>query len=638
MCGICGKLNFTQERVAELLLRKMASTLVHRGPDDDGVYVKGSVGLGHRRLSIIDLSPAGHQPMCNEDGTVWIVFNGEIYNFPALKDELIQKGHVFRSHSDTEVIVHLYEEEGPACVQKLRGMFAFAVWDEKNRSLFLARDRVGKKPLFYHLDDHCLIFASEIKAILKEPAVVVKPNHVAIHHYLTYQSVPAPFSAFEGIHKLPPAHYLLCKNGNVEIERYWNLSYLPKFDASTPAAIHNLEDELVERLKEAVRLRLISDVPLGAFLSGGMDSSVVVALMSQLMRQPVRTFSIGFHEKDYDELSYARLVANRFETAHTEFQVRPNAVEVLPKLIWHYNEPFADPSAIPSYYVSKLAREHVTVVLNGDGGDESFAGYERYVANELAMRFERIPAILRRRLLPVFARLLPASGGSNSFFWRLKRFAQMLSLTPELRNAQWVTHFNNETKSLLYTDDFKKKTAGNDSFDIILDRYARAEAEDFTDRTLYADVTLYLSETLLVKMDIASMANSLEARSPFLDHEIMEFAARIPSRLKLHNGKTKIILKNAFGNVLPKEIIARKKMGFGVPLDHWFRNELREMAYDILLGQRAMERGYFNKKYVQRILDEHAAGTWNWQYHIYNLLMLELWHRQFIDEVPVHGT
>ncbi len=632
MCGICGKINFTTEKVDESLIRKMASTLAHRGPDDDGVYTKGHVGLGHRRLSIIDLSPAGHQPMTNEDGTVWIVFNGEIYNFPALKAELEKKGHTFRSHSDTEVILHLYEEEGPECVKKLRGMFAFAIWSEKDKTLFLARDRVGKKPLFYGFDSHRLIFASEIKAILQDPGFTVKPDLIAIHHYLTYQSVPAPYSAFEGIRKLPPAHYLVCRNGKIEIKRYWKLTYLPKFDVASPAAVRALEEELVHRLQEAVRLRLISDVPLGAFLSGGMDSSVVVALMSQVMKQPVRTFSIGFHEKDYDELHFARLIADRFETNHTEFQVRPNAVEILPKLIWHYNEPFADPSAIPSYYVSKLARDHVTVVLNGDGGDESFAGYERYIANELAMRFERIPALLRKKALPIIARMLPTSRNPQSFFWRLKRFAQVLALSPELRNAQWVTHFNNEAKGSLYSDEFMKRTQGHDSYGIILDRYAEAEATDFVDRTLYADVTLYLSETLLVKMDIASMANSLEARSPFLDHEIMEFAARVPARLKLHRGKTKIILKNAFKDVLPEQVVTRKKMGFGVPLDHWFRNELKEMAYDTLLSRRCVERGYFRSSFVQKILDEHASGAWNWQYHIYNLLMLELWHQTFIDK------
>lgn len=632
MCGICGKINFHNEPVEESLLKRMASTIAHRGPDDEGVYINGNIGLGHRRLSIIDLSQAAHQPMGNEDGKIWIVFNGEIYNFPSLKEELIKKGHIFRSHSDTEVILHLYEEEGPECVKKLRGMFAFAVWNDKDKSLFLARDRVGKKPLFYYSDNNCLIFASEIKAILQDRTVKKRPDFIAIHHYLTYQSVPSPFSAFEGIKKLPPAHYLLCKDGRIDVKRYWKLSYLPKFSVKTKVAEKELEAELMDRLNEAVRLRLISDVPLGAFLSGGMDSSVVVALMSRMMKEPVKTFSIGFYEEDYDELRYAKLVADKFETSHTEFKVRPDAVEILPKLVWHYNEPFADSSAIPSYYVSKLAREHVTVVLNGDGGDESFAGYDRYVANELAMRFEKIPRWARKKIFPFLAAVLPSSSDPNSFFWRLKRFTQTLALSPELRNANWMCHFNNEMKNGLYTDDFKGKTAGIDSINIILDRYAQSEADNFIDSTLYADVTLYLADTLLVKMDIASMAHSLEARSPFLDHELMEFAARMPAHLKLHNGKTKIILKNSFKNILPGDIIERKKMGFGVPLDHWFRNELKEMAYDTLLSKRCAERGYFNENFIRKILDEHVAGIWNWQYHIYNLLMLELWHEMFIDK------
>ncbi|MHB8773438.1 MAG: asparagine synthase (glutamine-hydrolyzing) [Syntrophales bacterium] len=631
MCGICGKIEFYDRPVEASLVKRMAATLHHRGPDDEGVYAKGSAGLGHKRLSVIDLTAAAHQPMTNETGTVWIVLNGEIYNYRDLKKELEQKGHLFRSHSDTEVVLHLYEQEGIGCVERLRGMFAFAIWDEGTRTLSLARDRVGKKPLFYYADADCLIFASEIKAILEDRKVERKPDFIAIHHYLTYQSVPAPFSAFQGIRKLPPAHYLVCRDGKRETTRYWNLSYLPKFRADTAAEVEGLEEELRERLREAVAVRLVSDVPLGAFLSGGVDSSVVVALMSGVMGRPVKTFSIGFQEEAYDELRYAKLAADRFGTEHTEFLVKPDAVDVLPKLVWHYNEPFADCSAIPSYYVAKLAREHVTVALNGDGGDESFAGYDRYRANELALYCEHIPRPLRNKLFPALAALLPASSDPHSFFWRLKRFSQTLAMSPELRNAHWLCHFDNRMKAGLYTEEFKRSTEGVDSFAIILEKYAQADADTFTDRTLFADVALYLADTLLVKMDVAAMANSLEARSPFLDHELMEFAARLPAHLKLHRGKTKIILKNAFRNILPADIIGRKKMGFGVPLDRWFRNELKEMAYDLLLRERCIARGYFNGGYVRRILDEHVSGRWNWHYQIYNLLMLELWHRTFID-------
>ncbi|MCK4846050.1 MAG: asparagine synthase (glutamine-hydrolyzing), partial [Deltaproteobacteria bacterium] len=384
MCGICGKINFTGKPVEEGLLRAMAETLTHRGPDDEGVYIGGSVGLGHRRLSVIDLSKAAHQPMANEDETLWIVYNGEVYNFEELKEELLAKGHRFRSHSDTEVILHLYEEEGAKSVERLRGMFAFAIWDTKKKELFLARDRTGQKPLFYRIDDkdETFHFASEIKAILKDPTVKARPDLTAIDHYMTWQCVPAPYSAFEGIEKLPPAHYMTVKDGKATLTRYWKLNYTPKLDMTES----EIKSKLVYDMREAVKLRMISDVPLGAFLSGGVDSSAVVALMAEVSNQPIKTFAIGFKDAAYNELSYAKIIAERFKTNHTEFIIEPNALEILPKLVWHYGEPFADSSAIPTYYVSQLARDKVTVALNGDGGDESFAGYERYMANELSDR------------------------------------------------------------------------------------------------------------------------------------------------------------------------------------------------------------------------------------------------------------
>jgi len=631
MCGICGKINTDGRPVDEALIRRMASTLHHRGPDDEGVYAEGNIGLGHRRLSIIDLSPAGHQPMCNEDGTVWIVFNGEVYNYQALRSQLLAHGHRFKSNSDTEAILHLYEEEGPECVKKLKGMFAFAIWDGRDRTLFLARDRVGKKPLFYYLDDDCLIFGSEIKAILEDPKVKREPDYVAIHHYLTWQSVPSPFSAFSGIKKLPPAHYLVCRGGKAELARYWCLSYLPKQDLN----VHDLKEEVIGRLREAVRMRMISDVPLGAFLSGGIDSSAVVALMAETMSAPVKTFSIGFKEESYNELKFARMVADQYKTEHTEFIVEPDALDVLPKLVWHYNEPFADPSAIPTYYVSKLAREHVTVILNGDGGDENFAGYGRYRANAFSQTIHRFfPTPLAKAMLPV-AMMMPHGKGQTNFFWLAKRFLQEYVKSPELRNAGWLCHFTPEKKEELYSPDFSAQVCGSDSFDLILDRYREAQAASFTDKTLYADVMMYLPDALLVKVDIASMANSLEARSPFLDHEFMEFVARIPAELKLKGRTTKFILREALRGMLPDEILFRPKMGFGVPLDHWFRNALKGMAYDTLLAPKAVGRGYFRKEAVKKMLDEHASGRWNWQYHIYDLLMLELWHNTFIDAANV---
>ena len=627
MCGISGKVNVDGNPVERAILQRMTAVLSHRGPDDEGIFIDGSVGLGHRRLSIIDLSPSGHQPMANEDGTIWIVYNGEIYNFTALKADLIAKGHVFRSQCDTEVIIHLYEEHGPACLQYLRGMFAFAIWDGRERQLFLARDRAGKKPLYYHHGAHTFLFSSEIKGILQDESAVKRPDHVAIHHYLTYQDVPSPWTAFEGIRKVPPAHYMIVKDGKVELNRYWKLTYLPKFSMTE----EEIAVETLGRLREAVKVRLISDVPLGAFLSGGIDSSAVVALMAGEMNIPVRTFSIGFREDDYNELSYAKMIAKHLGTQHTEFIVEPKVLDIIDKLVWHYNEPFADASAIPTYYISGLAREEVTVVLNGDGGDEDFAGYERYTANMFAEKLQGyLPSSVAKALL-TFVKLLPHNGSSMSLIWKAKRFLQEYPHIPLMRNAHWLSHFTPEMKSDLYTAGFREKVAAHDSYAMLRQCDEEAEADHVLDRTLYADTMMYLPDDLLVKVDVATMANSLEARSPFLDHEFMEFAARIPAEMKLRGMTAKYILKKAFRSLLPDAVLSRGKQGFAVPLDHWFRSELKEMAFDILLSQRAAGRAYFRQETIRKILDEHVSGTWNWQNHIWNLLMLELWHRMFID-------
>jgi asparagine synthase (glutamine-hydrolysing) len=636
MCGICGKLNFDSREVKIQLIKRMTSTLIHRGPDDQGTYVKDNIGLGHRRLSIIDLSRAAHQPMSNEDRTVWIVFNGEIYNFPDLRKVLVKRGHIFRSNSDTEVILHLYEEHSFECLEHLRGMFAFAIWDESNKSLFLARDRTGQKPLFYYADNNFIAFASEIKALLQDPSVPKLPDFTAIYHYLTYQYVPSPFSAFKGINKLPPAHYLVCRDGKLDVKRYWKLSYIPKFSVDNPTRMEDLEAALIEQLKEAVKIRFISDVPLGAFLSGGIDSSAVVALMSECMAEPVRTFSIGFKEATYNETQYARMISKQYHTDHTEFIVDPDAVKILPKLIWHYNEPFADSSAISTYYVSKLAREYVTVALNGDGGDENFAGYERYVANDMAIKLSKIvPPFVVQCLLP-FVMKLPHRNEPSNFFWRLKQFLREFPLSPELRNGHWLSHFTEEMKQDIMTDEYRIAVQDTDSFDLLFEKFGETDAESFLDKSLYADVAMYLPDNLLVKVDVASMASSLEARSPFLDHKFMEFVARIPSQLKLKGRTCKYILKKALTNFLPNEVLYRKKMGFAVPIDHWLRNDLRDMAYDMLLSQKSLQRGYFRKNALQRMLDEHVSGEWNWHSHIWNLLILELWHQMFIDDDLPH--
>jgi asparagine synthase (glutamine-hydrolysing) len=629
VCGIAGRINYVSERpVPAALVQGMCDLIAHRGPDGSGVWTRGHAGLGHRRLAIIDLSEAGAQPMSTSDGQIWLTFNGEIYNFLELRSELEARGHRFQSHTDSEVILYAYREYGVECLSRLRGMFAFAIWDEPRRRLLIARDRLGKKPVFYTTDLDGIAFASEPKAFLADPSFSSTPNPVALSAYLTYQYVPAPMSAFEGVHKLPPAHYLLVEDGCVTVRRYWKLSYGNKRNLTEAQAI----DELRSRLREAVRIRLVSDVPLGAFLSGGIDSGSIVALMSELGAAPVRTFSIGFHEKEYDELEYARLVAKRYETRHEEFVVRPNALEILSRLVWHYNEPFADSSAIPTFLLSELTRRYVTVALNGDAGDENFAGYERYRANVLASRYDEIPSVLRRPI-DLVARIMPASGTSRSVMSRGKRFLEALGEGRERRYVRWMSHFQPLLKSELCRAEFQE-VAGGDASEILLRSYAESDAPDFVDATLDVDVNNYLPDDLLVKVDIATMAHGLEGRSPLLDHPLMEFAASLPSGLKMNGAVKKYILKEAVKPLLPKEIIERPKMGFGVPLDHWFRHELKDLAYDVLLSDSLRQRGYFHEHVVRRLLDEHTRGVRSWHYQLWNLLMFESWHRMFIDARP----
>ncbi len=629
MCGISGKLYFDPARAVEReVLERMNGALAHRGPDDAGIHCDGPVGLAHRRLSIIDLSAAGHQPMSNEDGTVWIVFNGEIYNFQALRPALVARGHRFLSNSDTEVIVHLYEEHEAECLRFLRGMFAFAIWDGPRGQLFLARDRLGKKPLSYQHDGAAFRFASEVKAILQDPEVTARPDPVGISQYLTYGYVPGSGSAYQGVRKLPPGHYLTCREGRVEVTRYWRL----KRDQKAERTEEEWCREIVLRLDEAVRLRMISDVPLGAFLSGGIDSSAVVALMSRAASGPVKTFSIGFEEPEYDELRYARLVAERFGTEHHEFVVRPDAAAILPKLAWHYDEPFGDSSAVPTYYVAQMTRQYVTVALNGDAGDESFGGYDRYLANQLAASFDRWPgSAAARRMIREGLRWWQPAGKRTSVLSRARRFLEGVIEAPERRYARWFCHFHGDRRRELLTPDFRAAAGGGDELAVMLDLYRGTDAPDFGDATLGVDAALYLPDDLLVKVDIASMAHALEARSPFLDHEFMEFAATIPFDLKVRGRTKKYILKRALAGLLPPQILHRPKMGFGVPIDHWLRHELRDMAYDTLLSRQAVGRGYFHPDVVRRMLDEHALGKAAWHYLLWTLLMLELWHRIYID-------
>ncbi len=630
MCGIAGRFNYRSGApVDAAVVRGMCDLIAHRGPDGDGVWIDGATGLGHRRLAIIDLSAAGRQPMTTADGDLTITYNGEIYNFIELRRDLESRGHRFRSRTDTEVMLAAYRQWGVDCLAHFRGMFAFALWDAARRKLFVARDRVGKKPLHYLLDRDGLAFASEPKAFLADPGFEPQPNLEALSVYLSYQYVPSPLSAFQGVHKLPPAHYLVVQDGRVSIERYWKLSYAAKRRLSEEDACA----ELLERLRDAVRLRLMSDVPLGAFLSGGIDSSTIVALMAGLGDAPVKTFSIGFDEKQFDELPYARLVAERYATDHHEFIVRPAATEIFPQLVWHYNEPYADASAIPTYYLSQLARRHVTVALNGDAGDENFAGYRRYIEPRPAQRFDRLPAAVRRAVGEV-ARVAPAPERSDSVMYRGRQWLRRLSDTPQRRYSRRVMIFDPDLKAEICDAAFLDRAGGAGAPRFLQDAFATSDAQDFVDAQLDVDVTYYLSDCLLVKVDIASMAHGLEGRSPMLDHEFMQFAASLPANLKLRGTNTKYIFKRAVRDLLPAEIIDRPKKGFSVPLDVWFRHQLREFSADLLLDGRLARRGYFKPPSIERLLDEHWRGTASWEDQLWSLLMLESWHRMFIDERP----
>ena len=630
MCGITGWFNYSKSNIpgSEALLRKMCSVITHRGPDDEGLRLSSGAALGIRRLAVIDLK-TGSQPIHNEDSSLWVVCNGEIYNFQELTETLKKRGHRFYTKSDVEVIVHLYEEYGTALLPHLRGMFAFALFDEKKNLFFAARDRLGKKPFTYALCGGSLVFGSEIKSILEFPGIKREVNYNAIHHYLTYQYVPSPLSAFEGIHKLPPASSLIRgSSGKVTIERYWQPDFRNKLNYTAA----EWEEALLNKLEESTRIRMVSDVPLGAFLSGGVDSSAVVAMMARNSSQPVKTFSIGFAEQDFSELKFAAVVAKKFGTDHREFIVKPETAEILPKLAWHYGEPFADSSALPSYFVARETRKHVTVALNGDGGDESFAGYLRYKA----FRFSEMTAPVNKFIYaigsPLSRHLLKYSSGPvRKYLNYALRVSSALSQPPARRNIRWHSIFDNEAKNAIYSEAMINRFDGNDAFKYLEDIFNGAPAQNNTDRLLYTDLSAYLPECLLVKMDIASMANSLEARSPFLDHELVELAARMPPELKLKGLNGKYILKKSLKGILPAEILSRKKMGFGIPVNSWFRNELRAYLKDTVLSEKALARGYFKKDALEKLIAEHDSGRAEHGYRLWDLLMLELWHREFID-------
>lgn len=627
MCGITGFVT-DRTRVENQLeraevLERMCSVMSHRGPDDQGTMIDDVVALGMRRLSIIDIS-GGHQPMSSHGGEFTVVFNGEIYNYLELRQQLQNTGYQFHTNSDTESILHSYEEFGENCLDHLRGMFAFAIWDARKRKLFVARDRVGEKPLYYSVTKNgTFVFGSELKCVLEHPAVEREIDPEAVDAYLTFGYVTDPLSIFKDIKKLPPGHSLTLIDGKLEIKQYWDF---PREQGKERSEDDYLA-ELRERLQESVRMRLVSDVPLGAFLSGGVDSSTIVGLMAREMSEPVKTFSIGFVEDSYDELKYARLVAKHFGTDHHELIVTPDVCKVIDELIWHLDEPFADQSIVPTYYVSKLAREHVTVVLSGDGGDELFAGYTRYAIDQKRQGFERVPRFLRQNLFKSLSEHLPHGARGRNYLYNV-------ALDPIERYIDSISVFTKLNRRSLYSEDFLASLSGRQSAVAMYREFAgQVNRGDALERLLYLDSKTYLPGDILTKVDRMSMAVSLEARVPLLDHKLIEFVAGMPASMKMRGDKSKYIFKRAVADLVPKEILTRSKQGFGVPIGEWINDQLRERTHDTLRDRVTRERGYFQPEYIDVLLAEHERGRRDHSAALWTLLMFELWCREFIDNL-----
>lgn len=636
MCGICGKINFSSSnRINERLLHRMTEIIQHRGPDDSGLYINNNVGLGIRRLSIIDLD-TGHQPISNEDKSIWVVLNGEIYNYLDLRKSMEAKGHQFQTKTDTEVITHLYEEFGLDCIKKLRGMFAFALWDNKEKKLFLARDRIGQKPLYYAIVDGSLVFGSEIKVILQDPKIERRIDKQALDEYLEYGFIPSPKTIYKGIYKLPPAHYLICKNGKIIIKRYWSVEYHPDNNKSEKF----YTQRLTELINESVKLRLMSDVPLGSFLSGGLDSSLIVAIMSGMSSHPIKTFSIGYKENSFNELKYARIVSDHFNTDHNELEVNCEVESILPKLVWHLDEPFADSSIIPTYYVSKMAQKHVKVSLSGDAADEIFAGYRRYKARRMINYFNYIPKWIQEKILYNLSKHLPESvaytGTSN-----IKKFKRFLETASIVNKDPWFSSapiFNQDQKNKLYKSNFDDNVQFDSPgfFDANYQptsSFANLMPKDKDQIThmLMRDLVTSLPEQMLNRVDRMSMAVSLEARAPLLDHKIIEFMAKVPTSLKLKGFTSKYILKKSVEHLLPKNIVYRNKQGFAMPMASWLKHELKSYVGDYLLSETSQSHNYFNKKYIEEIINKHNNGYHDYNRQIWALLSFEIWHRTILE-------
>ncbi len=645
MCGIAGIAYNNGQPVEYDVLENMTRSMKHRGPDDEGIYISKNpeskipgrqnpnvqIGLGHRRLSIIDLSDSGHQPMSNEDETIWITYNGEVYNFKELKNILVRQGHIFRSDSDTEVIVHGYEEYGDGIFNKLNGMFAFGLWDSRNQTLFLVRDRYGQKPLYYWHSPTGIVFASELKSLIRYPGLKKEIDIHSLSRYLSYEYVPAPHSIFKDVKKLLPGKYLRWKDREIQITPFWHIHFNGRTGTVQSLSIPEIEHQLVDLLKQSIKRRLISDVPLGVFLSGGVDSSCIVALMSELVpSDQIKTFSIGFEEESFNESDYARTVSQLFGTDHHEQILTPKRmIEMLPE-VWNFlDEPFADASILPTYLLSKFTRESVTVALGGDGGDELFAGYDPFSAHLAARYYDIIPNIIHNNIVNPIIKRLPVSANNMSLDFKLKQFLKGIPFEPVIRNQVWLGSFSKEEQGSILAEDINHTLNNFDPYDDILRTFNATVFNNTVEEIIYCYSHFYLSEDILTKVDRASMATSLEARSPFLDVEFAEFANRIPSKLKLKRFTRKYILKKSLKRKLPKGILYRKKKGFGIPLTKWLKNELKPIVLEVFNPSRINKDGLFNSKTISTMLDDHFSGKKDNRKQIWTLLMFEMWKERF---------
>ena len=632
MCGITGAVwRDERQAVSAEMLTQMTDAIAHRGPDDSQTWTSTDhrdaygntvgVGLGFRRLSIIDLAGA-RQPMSNEDGSVRMVFNGEIYNYQTLRRRLEGRGHRFATQGDGESILHSYEDDGTDCFTHLNGMFAVAIWDANRNRLVLARDRIGQKPLYYAVAKNRIVFGSELKCLAKVPGVCTEVDPAAIDEFLTYQYIPHPSTIWKGVRKLAPGHFAVFENGKVTVQKYWN------FDPSveTPISSIDAREKLQELLTDSVKLRMQSDVPLGSFLSGGIDSSLITAIAQKQSADPVRTFSIGFPIAEFDETTYAAQVAEHLGTQHQRFEVSPSGVEIIDKLTWHYDEPFGDSSAVPTWYLSELTHKEVTVALSGDGGDELFAGYDRYRALWLSNRLQKLFPIHRIPGIGLVQQL-PDSNKRRSITRRAKRFLEAIGQPTARRYMNWLQIFPEAMRASLYTDDFMQQLPGDDPFEFLESVWSRSAGRDVVTRASTSDILSYLPCDLCTKVDIASMAHGLEVRQPLLDHRLVEFAASLPVELKFRGRRGKLLLQDTFSNLIPNNIFTRKKMGFGMPIGAWFRGELKSMVHDTLLADDAKISPFMRRESIAQLVRSHEQSEQNHGYRLWNLLILEKWLR-----------